>query len=122
MPYDPQRHGPRRVVGPGFHARVFEVVKRVPEGFVTTYGDVAEALGLRRAARQVGYALAALPPDQADVPWHRVVNGQGKLHSTEGEQSARLLDEGIEVKESGRIVDFAAVRIPVEVIAGPTRR
>ena len=120
MPYDPKRHGPRRIVGPGFHGRVFEVVKRVPEGFVTTYGDVAEALGLHRAARQVGFALAALPPDQADVPWHRVVNGQGKLHSVDGRQHERLADEGIEVREDGKILDFADVRIPVEVLADPT--
>ena len=48
-----------RVVTPGFHERVFEVVRLVPDGFVTTYGDVATHLGSPRVARHVGWALAA---------------------------------------------------------------
>lgn len=119
MPFDPERHGPKRVVGPGFHEQVFEVVRRVPEGWVTTYGDVAHALGLRNVARHVGFALAALPPDQDDVPWHRVVNSQGRL-SARGpggpsqEQLRRLAAEGIRVGPSGRIEDFARRRYVLE--------
>lgn len=115
MPYDPQRHGPRRVVGPGFHARVYAVVDRIPPGFVATYGDVAAALGLRAAARQVGFALASLPPGRA-TPWHRVVNRVGALTSPDAErQSARLRAEGIAV-EDGRVVGLAAVRVPPEAL------
>ncbi len=51
-------------LGPGFHQRVYDVVRRVPPGRVTTYGDVALAAGAPRAARQVGYAMAALTPEQ----------------------------------------------------------
>lgn len=116
MPYDPQRHGPRRVVGAGFHERVFAVVRRVPEGAVTTYGDVAEVLGLRRAARQVGFALAALPAERRDVPWYRVVNGKGRLSTTGGRQHALLAAEGVAVDEDGRLIGFATVRAPLELL------
>ncbi|MEZ4322703.1 MAG: methylated-DNA--[protein]-cysteine S-methyltransferase [Myxococcota bacterium] len=66
-----------RVVSPGFHQRVYAVVRTVPEGYVTTYGDVAAAMGSPRVARHVGWALAALTED--DVPWHRVINAQGRI-------------------------------------------
>jgi len=109
VPYDPETHGPRRAVGPGFHARVYDVVAQVPDGFVTTYGDVAEALGHRRAARQVGFALAATPDDR-DIPWHRVVNSAGKISfaptTRQGRRQARLLRaEGVAVVD-GRIAEF----------------
>ena len=83
MPYDPLLHGPRRVVGPGFQENVYAMVRRVPPGTVTTYGDIGRALGLTTIARQVGYALAALPSQRTDVPWHRVVNARGAISVTE---------------------------------------
>ncbi len=115
MPYDPERHGPKRVVGDGFHRQVRAVVGRVPAGRVTTYGDVAAALGLRGAARHVGFALAALPAGDDTVPWHRVVNASGRLAlRADGgpsvEQARRLRKEGIEVTARGHVVGFAALR------------
>ncbi len=114
--YDPRRHGPRRIIGPGFHAKVYEVVVSVPPGRVTTFGDVAARLGLRSAARQVGYALAALPPERDDVPWYRVVNARGMLSPrADGQPSAEqrqlLASEGVDVDERGRVVDFASLRL-----------
>ncbi len=114
--------GEERVVGQGFHARVYAKVREVPAGRVTTYGDVAGELGSRRVARQVGFALAAL--DLATVPavpWHRVINGAGKLSyrgdvGRGSEQELRLSAEGIRFDEHGRVVDFAAVR---HVFAAP---
>ncbi len=112
MPYDPARHGPRRVVGPGFHAQVHALVRQVPVGRVTTYGDVAEALGSRGVARQVGYAMASIAAD-ADVPWWRVVAAGGQL-ARAGTAAARvqakaLRAEGLAVK-SDRVQEFAAHR------------
>ena len=52
----PEPGSPQRIVGPGFHARVHALVATVPPGFVTTYGDVATALGSRNVARHVGIA------------------------------------------------------------------
>ena len=60
-PYDPLKHGPKRIVGPGFHEQVHKLVGTVPPGSVTTYGDIGAALGSSTVARHVGYAMAALP-------------------------------------------------------------
>ena len=116
MPYDPTRHGPKRVVGPGFYEQVYRCVKKIPRGRVATYGDIAAALGLRSVARRVGQALAALPASrQFSVPWHRVVNAAGRISlRADGERSseqARLLrDEGLEVDASGRVLAFPTRR------------
>ena len=115
LPYDPQRHGPQRIVGPGFHEQVYRLVARVPRGRVTTYGDVAAALGSVGVARQVGWALAALPAGRGEVPWHRVVNARGRLSArSEGErpdeQERRLLAEGVSVEGGVRVAEFARIR------------
>lgn len=102
-----------RVVTAGFHHRVYEVVQRVPPGFVTTYGDVATLLGSPRVARHVGWALAALS-DQ-DVPWHRVINSRGRISfkgdTVRGELQERLLNiEGVTFSATGRIEEFTTRR------------
>ena len=95
-----------RVLGPGFNQRVYELVRRIPSGQVSTYGDLATLLGSPRVARQVGYALAALT--DPEVPWHRVINARGAI-SFKGdlvratEQRARLNAEGVLASEAGRI-------------------
>jgi len=97
----------RRVVTEGFHERVYAVVRRVPSGAVTTYGDVAAALGSPRVARHVGWALAALP-EGSDVPWHRVINAKGQI-SYRGDtgrgalQQALLEHEGVVFDARGRV-------------------
>ena len=102
-----------RVVRPGFHASVYSVVRAVPEGTVTTYGDVATALGSPRVARHVGWALAALQDE--DVPWHRVINATGRI-SFKGDtpravlQRAKLEAEGIRFAPSGRVEAFRELR------------
>ncbi|GMV43103.1 MAG: hypothetical protein AMXMBFR64_48190 [Myxococcales bacterium] len=110
-----------KVVGPGFHERVYEVVRRVPRGRLTTYGDVATVLGSPRVARQVGWALSALPKVQTDVPWHRVINAQGRI-SHRGDvwraedQALRLAGEGV-VADARGVMDLRALRCPVELLA-----
>ncbi|HEX6812830.1 MAG TPA: MGMT family protein [Planctomycetota bacterium] len=109
MPYDPSRHGPRRIVGPGFHKKVHAFVRQVPAGRVTTYGDLAEALGSRGVARQVGFAMAALGGG-SDVPWWRVVAAGGRLAVQAARAQARALRaEGVAVK-SERVQQFEARR------------
>ena len=88
-----------------FPQRVYAVVATVPQGAVTTYGDVAAALGNPRLARQVGWALAALPSD-TKVPWQRVINSKGAIsyrgnHVRAEEQRSRLASEGIDFDERG---------------------
>lgn len=92
----------------GAYERIYAVVRRVPRGRVTTYGRVAEVAGLPGRARQVGYALAALP-EGTSVPWHRVVNARGAVSlrregaGSDLPQRARLEAEGVEFDAAGRI-------------------
>jgi methylated-DNA-protein-cysteine methyltransferase-like protein len=82
------------------YRRIYAVVSRIPRGRVANYGQVAALAGLPRQARLVGYALRVLPADTG-VPWHRVVNAQGKV-SPRGDglgheelQAAMLRREGV---------------------------
>ncbi|MBA2492821.1 MAG: MGMT family protein [Gammaproteobacteria bacterium] len=90
------------------YSRIYTVVRQIPAGKVSTYGDVARLAGYPRQARLVGYALHALPP-HSTVPWHRVVNAKGGIstgrgrHGADSEQRIRLEDEGIEFGIDGRI-------------------
>ena len=70
----------RRTVnaGAGNYRRIYAVVRRIPRGRVASYGQVARLAGLPGHARQVGYAMHALPAGTT-VPWHRVVNAQGAV-------------------------------------------
>jgi methylated-DNA-protein-cysteine methyltransferase-like protein len=83
------------------------VVRRIPKGRVATYGQVASLAGLAGHARQVGYALHALPHGSL-VPWHRVVNAAGGISPRAmpgGELTQRLLleREGIRLDARGRV-------------------
>jgi methylated-DNA-protein-cysteine methyltransferase-like protein len=91
----------------GNFERIYAVIKRIPKGKVATYGQVAKLAGLPRHARQVGFALAALP-EGAKVPWQRVVNAGGKVSAREHpnselRQRALLEREKVAFDERGRI-------------------
>ena len=95
------------------YQRIHDLVRRIPSGRVATYGQIAGLAGLAGHARQVGYALHALP-DSSTVPWHRVVNAGGGIsrRATPGAeliQQQLLAREGIEVDARGR-VDLRRVR------------
>jgi methylated-DNA-protein-cysteine methyltransferase-like protein len=57
---------------------VWQVVRGIPRGHVLTYGEVARLAGMSRAARRVSMAMRRAPPGMT-LPWHRVVNAQGKI-------------------------------------------
>jgi methylated-DNA-protein-cysteine methyltransferase-like protein len=82
------------------------VVARIPRGRVAPYGEVARLAGLPGAARQVGYALHALPEGRP-LPWHRVVNARGavspRASGFEVPQRRLLEREGVRFDERGRI-------------------
>ncbi len=85
---------------PSSYDEIYTVVCMIPEGQVATYGQIARLANRPNGARQVGYALAALQGEH-EVPWHRVVNAQGKvsLRATPGYedyQQILLEDEGVE--------------------------
>lgn len=88
-------------------ARIRAVVGRIPRGRVASYGQVAAAAGLAGHARQVGYALHALP-EGSPVPWHRVLNARGVISLPPGSSSAitqrlRLEKEGVRFDAAGRV-------------------
>lgn len=80
---------------------MLDVVRSVPEGKVTTYGEVALMVGMPNHARQVGAVLYGLRGSEEDVPWQRVVNASGGISTFKvgsGElQVALLRSEGVEV-------------------------
>ena len=88
------------------YERIYAVVRQIPAGKVTTYGQVAASVG-QCTARMVGYAMAALSHD-TDVPWPRVINRQGRVslrESGHGSAHQRLIleEEGIRFDTQGRI-------------------
>ena len=94
---------------PSFFELVYEVVKLIPKGKVTSYGAIARYLGTGSSARMVGWAMNAGHGYDPALPAHRVVNRNGLLsgkHHFGGETMAqRLESEGIKVMED-TIVDF----------------
>jgi methylated-DNA-protein-cysteine methyltransferase related protein len=113
-----------------FRRRVYDAVRLIPHGRVATYGDVSLWCGAPRQARQVGWALHSLPPElawgaetdlrrltrpprgagaPAPVPWHRVINAQGRVSTHPDDYGTRrqielLRVEGIAVTEDGSLV------------------
>ena len=92
-----------------FYNRVYDIVRTIPHGKVTTYGIIAEFLGAKSSSRLVGWALNAVM-DRVDIPCHRVVNRLGELsgkmhfdHPTQMKE--RLLAE--EVTFIGEAVDLS---------------
>ena len=87
-------------------AAICDVVRRIPKGWVATYGQVAAMAGLPRRARLVGRVLRRLDP-ATDIPWHRVVNAKGEisyaLSRNGGDTLQRRLleEEGVEFNERG---------------------
>lgn len=94
----------------GFFQLVYEVVKQIPYGRVTSYGAIAEYLGSKGSARMVGWAMNSSHTMPENVPAHRVVNRTGMLtgkhHFGGADVMQQLLEsEGINV-EDDRIVNF----------------
>ena len=96
----------RAAPAPSSYQRIYRVVAKIPRGRVATYGQIAELADLPRAARQVGYALAALHDQK--LPWHRVLNAAGEVSARsepqfEGLQRAMLEREGVSFDAKGRV-------------------
>ncbi len=82
-----------------FFKAVYEVVKKIPYGKVTTYGQIAILIGNPRASRAIGWALHK-NPDNKSIPCHRVVNKKGEISKAfafggENAQRELLIKEGI---------------------------
>ena len=96
----------------GFFEKVYQVARQIPYGRVTSYGAIANYLGMPRSARMVGWAMNASKNDDS-VPAHRVVNKNGLLtgkHHFEGTNlMVQLLEnENIKVRDN-EIVNFKSI-------------
>jgi methylated-DNA-protein-cysteine methyltransferase-like protein len=96
----------------GFFKKVYEIVRLIPYGRVTSYGAIARYLGSPGSARMVGWAMNA-SHNMNDVPAHRVVNRKGLLtgkHHFEGTDLMQQLleNEGLQVINH-QVIDFEAV-------------
>ncbi|KZN61175.1 hypothetical protein N473_22800 [Pseudoalteromonas luteoviolacea CPMOR-1] len=82
-----------------FKQNVYTLIGAIPKGSVATYGQIAKLAGAPKHARSVGYLLKHLPNDST-LPWHRVINSQGKISFPTGSekfnaQSFKLQAEGV---------------------------
>lgn len=97
-----------------FYDKVIQTVKKIPRGKVATYGQIAALCGSPRAARQVGWALHHIEAaDINQIPWHRVVNREGRISTTclehpAAEQALLLKKEkiSIQLKNDSYFVDL----------------
>lgn len=99
------------VNSPGYRARVFEIVRRIPSGRVMTYGQLAEILGEGYTPRTVGFVMHSA---DETVPWQRVINSQGACSTGRvivppDLQQRMLVSEGVVFNEKGRC-DLARYR------------
>ncbi len=90
------------------YQRFYAFVSRIPPGKVATYGQIATLSGYPGQARQVGYALNALPDDLDTIPWQRVINAKGQISARanpiyEDIQRQMLKAEGICFNSKGSI-------------------
>ena len=94
---------------PDFFTSVYQVVKLIPKGRVTSYGAIACYLGAKKSSRVVGYAMNvshAIP----GIPAHRVVNRlgclTGKMHFSNPEEMEQLLEKEGVLVENDSVVNF----------------
>lgn len=87
---------------------IFDVVRCIPKGRVSSYGAIAKAVGLKSGARMVGRAMGYSAGVKPPVPVQRVVNSSGILSGDQGERQKKLEAEGLTVN-AGKIADFKKV-------------
>jgi len=97
-------------INDGFFDRVYDIVRCIPEGRVTSYGAIAKYLGSGQSARMVGWAMNSAHTPGGDVPAHRVVNHRGLLtgkhhFGSPGAMQELLENEGIKI-EKDIVADF----------------
>lgn len=88
------------------YQQIYAIVRQIPPGKVASYGQIARLVN-RCTARMVGYAMHAIGAEDADVPWQRVINSQGRI-SSHGDgigtniQRQLLEEEGVIFDHTGR--------------------
>lgn len=87
---------------------IFDIVRLIPPGRVTSYGALAKAVGLKSGARMVGRAMFLATDETSPVPVHRVVNSSGYIVNDNGHRERQLSLEGVKI-HNDKIVDFKNV-------------
>jgi len=86
--------------------RIINIIKTIPRGKVSSYGNIALSAGLPNGARQTVRVLHSLS-EKFNLPWHRVIRSDGSIGLKEGEgrelQIRLLLEEGVEFNSGGRV-------------------
>ncbi len=86
--------------------KIYGIVNSIPYGQVATYGQIAQMVPIS-SARVVGFALASLTEANENVPWHRVINRDGKISSRHPDdvmlQRKLLAAEGVEFDKNGKV-------------------
>jgi methylated-DNA-protein-cysteine methyltransferase-like protein len=82
-----------------FFDQVFQVVRLIPEGRVTSYGAIANYLGAKSSSRVVGYAMNASHSQKEFVPAHRVLNRNGQLTGKHHFKAPHLMQELLEIEK-----------------------
>ncbi|NEW04917.1 MGMT family protein [Paenibacillus sp. SYP-B3998] len=99
-----------------FTERVIKIIRKIPEGKVMTYGQIAAYAGSPRGARQVVRILHAMSK-KYQLPWHRVINAKGEISIMEDEacqmQAFLLQTEGVEIT-NGRHISLERYRFEME--------
>ncbi|HKC68465.1 MAG TPA: MGMT family protein [Bacteroidia bacterium] len=95
---------------PDFYDMVYQVVRLIPKGRVTSYGAIAKYLGAAGASRQVGYAMNNAHSQKPKVPAHRVLNRNGLLtgkhHFATPYQMQELLEKEKVKVQNDKVVNF----------------
>lgn len=88
----------------GFTEDVIHLIASIPSGKVMSYGGIARACMMPRGARQVSYILHSMS-EKHDLPWHRVINSQGKisLPGKRGDLQRQLLEQEGVIFVNGKI-------------------
>jgi methylated-DNA-protein-cysteine methyltransferase-like protein len=112
-----------------FPRRVYAIVRRVPRGRVITYGAIASLLGDPRKAREVGWAMAAIPRvgEWSRLPAHRVINARGELSGGPAfggydVQRKRLEADGVVFEQDERVDLERYLWLPGAAVREPLRR
>jgi methylated-DNA-protein-cysteine methyltransferase-like protein len=96
-----------------FFNAVYEIVRQIPRGRVTSYGAIAACLGTKSSARMVGWAMNAAHDPRLKVPAHRVVNRNGMLtgrfHFSDPDEMQRLLEKEKVSVENNQVKNFDKV-------------
>ena len=108
-----------RVSSASSYPRIYATVRRVPRGRVATYGQIAQLAGVAGQARLVGYAMFALPRTTT-VPWHRVINAQGRI-SVRGDGGGAAIRQRILLEREGVSFD-ASDRVSIETFGWKPKR